>query len=80
MRKNDFKYRLTSRIKKKPVRDCVSRRKIFETALRIDFDSEYIDDKGKIVGKMQYAVFDEKGKKNPLRDAFLGNTPMLDFG
>lgn len=64
MRKDAFKAWLSVRIKEKPVSDCMSRCKIVETALQIDLDSEYINDKGKnLLEKMQYTIADERAKK-----------------
>ena len=55
MRKEDFKEWLSTRIKKKPTSDCMSRCKAVETAFQIDLDTEYALDKGKrLLSKMQY--------------------------
>ena len=64
MRKEDFKEWLSTRIKKKPTSDCISRCKAVETALQIDLDTEYALDKGKrVLSKMQYTITDERANK-----------------
>lgn len=47
MRKEEFKEWLSTRIKKKPTSDCMSRCKAVEIALHTDLDAEYALDKGK---------------------------------
>ena len=64
MRKDDFKEWLSTRIKKKPASDCMSRCKTVEQALQIDLDEEFSYDKGKrLMDKMQYSIADERAKK-----------------
>lgn len=64
MRKGDFKEWLSTRIKKKPTSDCMSRCKAVETAYKIDLDTEYALDKGtSLLCKMQYSITDERAKK-----------------
>lgn len=65
MRKEDFQEWLSTRIKKKPTLDCMSRCKSVETALQIDLDAEYAFDKGKrVLSQMQYSIADEREKKD----------------
>lgn len=75
MRKEDFKEWLTTRVKKKPASDCVSRCKAVETALQVDLDSEFVFDKGnRLLSKMQYSIADERaGKEAPTEFHFKGN-------
>ena len=64
MRKEDFKDWLSTRIKKKPISDCMSRCKAVEMAFQIDLDTEYAFDKGqRLLGKMQYSIADERARK-----------------
>lgn len=64
MRKDDFKEWLSTKIKKKPASDCMSRCKTVEQALQIDLDEEFSYDKGKrLMSKMQYTIADERAKK-----------------
>ncbi|MBR9952670.1 hypothetical protein [Alitiscatomonas aceti] len=64
MRKEEFKEWLSTRIKKKPTSDCMSRCKAVEIALHTDLDAEYALDKGKrLLQKMQYSISDERKQK-----------------
>lgn len=64
MRKDEFKEWLSTRIKKKPISDCMSRCKTVEQALQIDLDEEFSYDKGKrLIDKMQYSISDERANK-----------------
>ena len=64
MRKDEFKEWLSTRIKKKPISDCMSRCKTVEQALQIDLDEEFSYDKGnRLINKMQYSIADERAKK-----------------
>lgn len=64
MRKDDFKEWLSTRIRKKPTSDCMSRCKTVEQALQIDLDEEFSYDRGKrLMSKMQYSIADERARK-----------------
>ncbi len=64
MRKDEFEEWLSTRIKKKPISDCISRCKTVEQALQIDLDEEFSYDKGnRLINKMQYSIADERAKK-----------------
>ena len=64
MRKEDFREWLSTRIKKKPISDCLSRCKSVEVAFETDLDMEYDFDKGqRLLEKMQYSISDERDRK-----------------
>lgn len=79
MRKEEFKEWLSTRIKKKPTSDCMSRCKAVEIALHTDLDAEYALDKGKrLLQKMQYSISDERSKKRHLQNFTLKIMQILD--
>lgn len=67
MQKEKFRVWLSTRIKKKPGSDCMSRCRAIEKALKIDLDNEYRKDKGeRLLTMLYYSAEDERnGKKCP---------------
>ena len=81
MREDEFKNWLSSRLKKRSTKDCISRCKKAEKALQANLDIEYnIDNGTRVLNTMQYSIEDEKkGKEPPAGFSFKPNS-SIRFG